>query len=232
MWQQSWQTWKVQVSYNKGGEWDWCPSPQFHGLYSEFLDGSGLWVSSCQLKVSSCQPRVSLERTPWIPWLHCPAGALLVTCLELPDSWKCHLSSLAICQSYPGWTLEFPGTVPGCDTIQTRTLDASRLLVPGCLELHSVWGPSSIVLTCIIFSANFFGLAYILHYLWKRILLDFYWNYFLYPRLRLMPKLVVCNQVDLLRTCSCSTVILTPVHHLFLSASLKTLFFLWVAFRA
>ena len=47
-----------------------------------------------------------------------------------------HLSSLAICQSYPGWTPEFPGTVPGCDTIQTRTLDASRLLVPGCLELR------------------------------------------------------------------------------------------------
>ena len=137
MWQQSWQSWKVQVSYNKGGEWDWCPSPQFHGLYSGFLDGSGLWVSSCQLKVSSCQPRVSLERTPWIPWLHCPAGVLLVTCLELPDSWKCHLSSLAICQSYPGWTLEFPGTGPGCDTIQTRTLDASWLLVPGCLKLHS-----------------------------------------------------------------------------------------------
>ena len=29
MWQQSWQSWKVQVSYNKGGEWDWCPNPHF-----------------------------------------------------------------------------------------------------------------------------------------------------------------------------------------------------------
>ena len=86
----------------------------------------------CHLASQGCP----FERTPWIPWLHCPAGVLLVTCLELPDSWKCHLSSLAICQSYPGWTPEFPGTVPGCDTIQTRTLDASWLLVPGCLELR------------------------------------------------------------------------------------------------
>ena len=42
-----------------GGERDWSRTSISSGLYSEFLDGIVLQVSSCQLKVSSRQLRVS-----------------------------------------------------------------------------------------------------------------------------------------------------------------------------
>ena len=43
----------------RGGERDWSRTSISSGLYSEFLDGIVLQVSSCQLKVSSRQLRVS-----------------------------------------------------------------------------------------------------------------------------------------------------------------------------
>ena len=80
------------------------------------------------------------------------------------------------------------------------------------------YGVHPFVLTCTFFSANFFGLAYILHYLWKRILLDFYWNYFLYSweLLRVPSGVDVCSCWELLRVpsdvnvCSCWELVRVP----------------------
>ena len=85
-----------------------------------------------------------------------------------------HLSFLAICQSSPGWTLEFPRTFPQdmfLDATSSRLVHWMHLLVaPFSLDgiqfvPMNFYGVHPFVLTCTFFSANFFGLAYILHYL-------------------------------------------------------------------
>ena len=154
MWQQSWQSWKVQVSYNKGGEWDWYPSPQSHGLYSEFLDGSGLWVSSCQLKVSSCQPRVSL----WADTLNSLA-ALSCRCLtghlsraswqlEMSPKFLGHLSIISWMDTWISWNCSWmryhPDSYTGCSLVAgfwmlRVAFRVARNLTCYCTDMHNLF---------------------------------------------------------------------------------------------
>ena len=160
MWQQSWQSWKVQVSYNKGGEWDWCPNPHFqwfifripgwHCIAGVLLSAEGV-ISSAEGVLLSGPIEFPGHITLQVSL--CVTLSFLVTChghSEFPG----HLSIITWMDTWISWNCSW---MRGCDTIQTRILDAAWLLVPGCLELHSellaIW--LVIVLTCTIFSANF-----------------------------------------------------------------------------
>ena len=176
MWQQSWQTWKVQVSYNKGGRTGLATEPPFPMGYIQ-----NSWVA-LYCRCPSVSWRCPLEWTHWIPWSHCPAGVLLSghlswalwvffcqlkvsSCLDTQVSWPSvnhnldgHLTFLELSS----------GCVPGCDIIQAHASlpwmssnvasRVARNFNPACCN-EFVWGPSPIVLTCTIFYANFSGLA-------------------------------------------------------------------------
>ena len=190
MWEQSWQSWKVQVSYNKGGEWDWCPNPHFqwfifripgwHCIAGVLLSAEGVILPAEGVLLSGhiefpghITLQVSLRVTlSFLVTCHghseFPGHLSIITWMDTWISWNC------------SWMRYHPDSYTGCILVAGswmlrvafRVARNSNLT---CSE-EFLWGPFSIVLTCTIFSANFFGLAYILHYLWKRILLDFYWR--------------------------------------------------------
>ena len=105
MWEQSWQSWKVQVSYNKGGEWDWRPNPHFqwfifripgwHCIAGVLLSAEGVILSAEGVLLSGhieFPGHITLQ-----------VSFCLVTCPGHCDyssvSWRCPLA----------WTPKFPG---------------------------------------------------------------------------------------------------------------------------
>ena len=148
MWEQSWQSWKVQVSYNKGGEWDWCPNPHFqwfifripgwHCIAGVLLSAEGVILPAEGVLLSGhiefpghITLQVSLRVTlSFLVTCHghseFPGHLSIITWIDTWISWNCswmrhHPNSYTGCILVAGH-LEY---VPGCDIIQTRTLDAS-----------------------------------------------------------------------------------------------------------
>ena len=156
MWQQSWQTWKVQVSYNKGGGTGLAPEPPFPMGYIQ-----NSWVALY------C-------RCPSVSW-RCHLAGVCQVVLQVS------FCQLELPVNHDPDTLNFlellAGCCPGCDVIQIHLLDETYHpdlptdsghpgRHPGWLTICSnefLWGPFHILLTWPIFHANFPGLAHIIY---------------------------------------------------------------------
>ena len=165
MWQQSWQSWKVQVSYNKGGEWDWCPSPHFqwfifripgwHCIAGVLLSAEGVILSAEGVLLSG---HIEFPGHITLQVSLCVTLSFLVTChghREFPG----HLSIITWMDTWISWNCSWmryhPGSYTGCNLVAgSWMLRVDRNSNLTCSE-EFLWGPSSIVLTCTIFLANF-----------------------------------------------------------------------------
>ena len=159
MWEQSWQTWKVQVSYNKGGGTDWHPSPHYKWVIFRFPG----WHCTAGVLLLAEGVILSAEGVPLSGHIEFPGHitqqvsfCFLVTCLGdceySPVSWRC---PLVWAPKFPGHLLIIIldghsnflelslGCVPGCDIIQNHAYSGlfQRICMGSilhCTDMHNL----------------------------------------------------------------------------------------------
>ena len=154
MWEQSWQSWKVQVSYNKGGEWDWCPNPHFqwfifripgwHCIAGVLLSAEGVILSAEGVLLSG---HIEFPGHITLQVSFCVTLSFLVTCLghsEFPG----HLSIITWMDTWISWNCSWmryhPDSYTGCSLVAGSWMlrvafRVARNLTCYCTDMHNLF---------------------------------------------------------------------------------------------